>query len=147
MSKISSDDIKEFFVTGGKIVAGLALKFYGESINQAGEAAFSDALEVGIANTLSALYDTDVSDEEIIRVLGKYWGVNIDEAEERLVFEKSQAAIRELRWYLKMQGYSIKETDNFMRLNNASRKIKHNRDLWKLKRNPEKLMKAVQESK
>jgi len=61
---------------GGKIVAGLALKLYGESINQSGEAAFSDAIEIGITNTVVSLYDTDVDDEEIIHVSNKYWGIN-----------------------------------------------------------------------
>jgi len=71
MSKISSDDVKEYLAAGGKIVAGLALKLYGDSINQAGEAAFSDVIEIGITNTMAALYDADVDDDEIIRVLNK----------------------------------------------------------------------------
>lgn len=147
MSKISGDDVKDYLATGGKIVTSLALKLYGDSINQAGEAAFSDAIEIGITNTMAALYDADVDDSEIIRVLNKYWGIDRDEAEERLVFEKSQAAIRELKWFLKVQGFSVIEIDQFMRSNNASIKIRHNNELWKLRRKPEKLMKAVQDSK
>ncbi len=50
MPKISADDVKEYLETGGKIVAGFALKLYGESINQAGETAFSDAIEIGITS-------------------------------------------------------------------------------------------------
>lgn len=147
MPKISSEDVKEYLETGGKIVAGLDLKLYGESINQAGEAAFSDAIEIGITNTLAALYDADVDDEEIIRVLNKYWGINRDEAEGRLVFEKCQATIRELKRYLKMHGFSAKEINQFMISNNASIKIKHSNELWKLRRKPEKLMKEVQDTK
>lgn len=147
MSKISSDDVKEYLAAGGKIVAGLALKLYGDSINQAGEAAFSDAIEIGITNTMAALYDADVDDDEIIRVLNKYWGINRDEAEELLVYEKSQAAIRELERFLKMQGFSAIEIKQFMKSNNASIKIRHSNELWKLRRKPEKLMKAVQDSK
>ena len=145
MSKISGDDIKDFFVTGGKIVAGLALKFYGDSINQAGEEAFSDAVEIGISNTVAALLDADVVDDEIIRVLNKYWGCNQDETESRLIHEKSQATINELKHYLKMQGYSGIEIDRFMKSNKAAAKIRHNNELWKLKRNPEELMKSVKE--
>lgn len=147
MPKISADDVKEYLETGGKIVAGLALKLYGESINQAGEAAFSDAIEIGITNTVASLYDTDVDDEEIIRVLNKYWGINREEAEERLLFEKYQSAIRELKRYLKMQGFSAKEIHQFMISNNASIKIKHSNELWKLRRKPDKLMKEVQDKK
>ena len=147
MSKISSDEVKEYFAAGGKIVAGLVLKIYGESINQAGEEAFSNAIEIGITNTLAALYDADVDDDEIIRVLNKYWGINRDEAEKRLVFEKGQAAIRELERYLKMQGFSAIKINQFMKSNKAKIKIRHNNELWKLRRKPEKLMKEVQDSK
>lgn len=143
MLKINSDDIKEYWVLGRNLV----LKLYGDSINQAGEEAFSDAIEVGISNTIAALYDADVDGEEIIRVLNKYWGINRDEAEERIIYEKKQAAIRELERFLKMQGFSAIEINQFMKSNKALIKIKHNNELWKLRREPEKLMKAVQDSK
>lgn len=96
---------------------------------------------------MAALYDADVDDDEIIRVLNKYWGINRDEAENRLVYEKCQAAIRELERYLKMQGFSAIEINQFMKSNNASIKIRHSNELWKLRRKPEKLMKEVQGSK
>ncbi|MEH7249770.1 hypothetical protein V7114_23670 [Neobacillus niacini] len=147
MLKISSDDVKEYLAAGGKFVADLALEIYGDSINQAGEAAFSNAIEIGITNTIAALYDTDVDDEEIIRVLNKYWGINQDEAEKRLVYEKRLAAIRELERYLMMQGFSAREIEQFMKSNDASIKIRHSNELWKLRRKPEKLMKEVQDSK
>lgn len=147
MSKISSDDVKEYLAAGGKFFAGLALKIYGDSINQAGEEAFSNAIEIGITNTMAALYDADVDDDEIIRVLNKYWGINRDEAENRLVIEKGTAAIRGLERHLKMQGFSAIKINQFMRSNNAYIKIRRNNELWKLRRNPEKLMKEVQESK
>ncbi|MFV2048619.1 hypothetical protein KDJ21_005495 [Metabacillus litoralis] len=147
MSEISSDDVKEYLAAGGKFVADLALEIYGDSLNQAGEAAFSNAIEIGIKNTIAALYDANVDDEEIIRVLNKYWGINQDEAESRLVFEKVQATIRELERYLRMQGFSAIKINQFMKSNNASVKIRHRNELWRLRRKPEKLMKEVQESK
>lgn len=147
MFKISSDDVKEYLAAGGKIITGLALKFYGDSINQAGEEAFSDAIEIGITNTVAALYDAEVNDDEIIRVLNTHWGIKRDEVENRLVYEKRQAAIRELKRYLKMQGFSAIEVNQFMNSNNALIKIRHSNELWKLRRNPDKLMKAIQDSK
>jgi hypothetical protein len=147
MSKIQIDDVKKYLATSGKIVADLVLKSYDDSKNQDKEEIFSDAIEIGIINTISALYDADVNDDEIIRILNKYWGINKDEAEERLIFEKFQAAIRELEGYLKMQGYSAAEIRQFMKSNQASIKIRHNNELWKLRRKPEKLMKEVQNLK
>lgn len=81
MVTINSDDVKGFFEKSGNVVASLALNIYGESLNQAGQKAFSEAIEIGIANTVAALFDTNVDDEEIIRALNEYWGINRDEAE------------------------------------------------------------------
>lgn len=147
MKKIGSDDIREYLETGGKIITDFAIKIYGDSIDKVGQAAFSDAIEIGITNTIAALYDADVKDDEIIRVLNKYWGINRDEAEDRLVHEKSQAAIRELEGFLRMQGFSVVEIKQFMKSNNAPIKIRHSNELWKLRRKPEKLMNAVQDLK
>lgn len=63
------------------------------------------------------------------------------------MYEKSQAANRELKQHLKMQGFSAIEIDQFIKSNNTSIKIRRNNELWKLRHNPEKLTKAVQASK
>ena len=73
MSNITGDDVKNYLKKGGKFAGEIALEILGESINQAGARAFSDAIEIGIKNTIMALLDTDVSDDEIIRVLNKHW--------------------------------------------------------------------------
>ena len=145
--KINIDTIKEYLATGGKFVGRLALKYYGESLNQAGESAFSEAIEIGIANSIAALYAANVGDKEIIRVMNECWGITAQETEDRLIYEKSQATIRALRQYLKLQGFSTLEIGEFMKLNRVSFKIRHEKELWKLRNDPKKLMKAVQENK
>lgn len=145
MSKITVDDVKNYLASGGKLIAELALDVYGESINRAGETAFSDAIEIGIGNTILALIDANVIDDEIIRVINKYWGINQDEAEKRIVFEKGNLAINELKRYLRMQGRSDNEIHQFMVTNRAAFKIRHNPHLWELRYTPNKLAEAIQE--
>lgn len=147
MSKINSADVKEFFISGGKFAIELVRESYGDIINQEGEEAFSNAIEIGIGNTIASLYDANIDDDEIIRILNKFWGINIDEAESRILHEKSQATIRELRSYLKMEGYNFQEINHFMISNKAGTIIRHNNELWKLKDKPEKLIKKLKESK
>lgn len=144
MSNITGDDVKTYLKKGGKFAGEIALEILGESINQAGARAFSDAIEIGIKNTIMALLDTDVSDDEIIRVLNKHWGINQNEAEKRIVFEKGSLAIDELKRYLKLQGLSDDEIHQFMLSNGASTKIRHNSNLWKLWHTPDRLMKEIQ---
>lgn len=142
--KISKTDIIETLKDSGKLLGSLALKIYGESLNQVGEQAFSEAIELGIENTVASLYDAKVSDREIIRVVCKHWGLSHQDAEDRLVWEKQQAAIRSLRQYLKLQGYSSLDIKDFMSESKASIRIRHEKDLWKLKDAPEKLFKTLQ---
>lgn len=103
---ITKEDVFEFMEEGGKYIGNLALKSYVETLNQAGEKAFSEAIEIGLANTFPTLYEANVDDRIILSVATKHWGIDIKEAEDRLVFEKQQAAIRSLKQYLKLQGYS-----------------------------------------
>ncbi|MCP1100899.1 hypothetical protein M2454_000108 [Aequitasia blattaphilus] len=98
---------------------------------------------MGITNTIAALYDVGVNDEEIARVLNKFWGISSREVDERILFEMHNAAKRELRHYLKMQGYSDVDIQHFMISTKADAKISHDKDLWKLSKTPEKLFKAV----
>lgn len=141
--KITREDVIDFLKEGGKFVGALALKVYGDSLNQVGEQAFSEAIEIGIENTIGSLYEAKVNDKEIIRVVSQRWGICIQEVEERLVWEKYQATISALKQYLKLQGYSNSDIDSFMRENMASAKIRGEKELWKLKDDPEKLLKAV----
>lgn len=140
--QINKTDIIETLKDGGKLLGALALRIYGESLNQAGEQAFSEAIELGIENTIASLYDATVSDKEIIR--GVHWGISHQDAEDRLVWEKQQAVIRSLRQYLKLQGYSSLGIKDFMIENNTLMRIRHEKDLWKLKDAPEKLFKILQ---
>lgn len=140
-TKLTKADVVNYLKKGIKSVGAWALNIYGESLNQAGEQAFSEAIEFGIENTISALYDAKVNDKEICRVVSEHWGISYQEAEDRLVWEKQQATIRALKQYLKLQGYSGIDIDSFMRKSNV--RIRHEKELWKLKDAPEKLFKAL----
>lgn len=142
--KIEKDDIIKFFKDGGRLIGNLALNIYGESLNQFGEKAFSEAIEIGIENTIASLYDAKVADKEIIRVVGEHWGIDNKEAEERLLYEKVQAVKRSLSQYMRLQGYTSSEISNFMKSNMVSFKIRKNKDWWKFKDNPEKIFKLIQ---
>lgn len=146
---MSNGNIKEYVIDylkeGAKIIGELAMRIYGEGLNQTGEKAFSDAIEIGIENTVAALYDANVDDKIILQVVNKYWGIGLNEATDMLIIEKKEATIRSLKEYLKLQGYSKSDIDDFIRVHKATSKIRHEKDLWKLKDDPEKLIKSIKE--
>lgn len=145
MSKINSEAVKDFFVNGGKTVLNLAEELYGRHIDETSGQAFTEAIEIGIENTIATLYESNVSDEDIISLLNKHWGIGRDEAVSRLLFEKNTAPVRELRIYLKLQGLSAEDIRRFMMSHKVSRKIKESIELRELRNNPAKLYKAVKE--
>ena len=89
-TKITKTDVVNFIKEGSKSIGALALNVYGESLNQAGEQAFSEAIEFGIENTISALYDAKVNDKEICHVVSKHWGISYREAEAILFWKNSR---------------------------------------------------------
>ena len=140
MEKLTGEVVAYYIKQGGTALLDVVRDVYADGANRA----FEDAIEICIGNTVSALYDANVSDDKIIHLLNKYWGIPMSESEDRLLFEKSESVIRALRHYLKMQGYSQSDIQHFMITNRAIIKIKHDRELWKMKDNPEKLFKIVQ---
>lgn len=144
---LTKDEVVDFLKQGGKLIGDLALSFYGETISQAGEKAFSEAIEIGIENTIAALYEAKVDDKEILRVVSEHWGLTFKEVEDRLIWEKQNSTIRSLKQYLRLQGYSTSEIDAFVKDTQATIQIRHNKELWKLKNAPEKLIKEIKSKK
>ena len=144
---ISKASLIQFFQKGGKLLGEAARDAYGEHLNQVGKQAFEDAIEIGISNTIAALCDARVSDKETLRVVCLHWGISVEDAEDRLVFEKKESAIRSLKQYLKLNGWSPKQIDDFFHNSLAAIHIRHSNELWKLKDNPEKLFKEISSKK
>lgn len=140
MSKITGEMVVDYIKQGGNALLNIARDVYADEANHA----FCDAIEIGITNTVEALYDANLADDQVVNLLVKHWGITMEEAENRLIFEKSQSVVRTLRHFLKMQGYSQQEIQHFMLTTKAMQKIRHDKELWKMKDNPEKLFKAVQ---
>lgn len=139
--------IHTFFTNGGKVLRNLAIDIYGRALDEAGETAFTDAIEVGITNTITALYNAEVKDEVILREMNAVWGISKDEATKRLLFVKGSCAIEALKQHFRLQGWSESEIQHYMISSNASSIIRHDHELWKLASQPEKLYKAITKAK
>lgn len=137
---ISKDNVNGFFA----LIGDLMLRCHEERLAQCRKEAFCEAREIGLENTFAALYDANVNDEEILRVVCEYWEIPKQEAEDRLIDEKRKAVVRSLRQYMKLQGYRASEIIEFFQTHEVLIKIRRNKDLWKLKDNPAKLFKDIQ---
>lgn len=144
---MQAKDVRDFFVNGGKVIGKLAIDFYGRTLDVAGEHAFADAIEIGIQNTITALYNADAKDEVILREMNAVWGIGKEEAIERLVWIKGNCAIEALKQHLRLQGMDDSEIRQFMLTTHAAYTIRNNHDLWKLKNSPDKLYKAISDKK
>lgn len=143
MKKITQEDVRGFFKNGKRIICNTSLKIADIVLSEERTKGFSEGIEIGIKNTIDALYDTNISDTEIIQIVNKHWGIETIEIEERLVWEKSQLAINALKHYLRLNGYSSQRITEFMQKTKAGTIIRNNNELWKLKDKPEELYKRI----
>ena len=136
---ITKEKIVEGLKSGGTFLKDILVEAFGNAVTDATENAFEDAIEIGISNTIRSLYDANVEDKEIIRVVGEHWGLSRENIIGRLMLEKKNAAISSLEQYLRLDGNSKQGTYDLMRKYNAKTHIRNDNNLWKLKDNPKEL--------
>lgn len=141
----TKEKIIEGLKSSGTFLKDALIDAFGNAVAELTENAFSEAIEIGISNTIRALYDANVDDNEIIRVVGEHWGISKDEIINRLLREKKEAAIDSLEQYLRLQGNSKHEANELMRQSYAKIYIRNEKELWKLKDNPVELWEKIKE--
>ena len=98
----------------------------------------------GMSTTVAALYDAKVKDEEIIRLIQKYYGVTEREAQEQLRIEKTiEHPCRELQSYLmREEALSADEAREFIIRHGTVDLLRETRGLWKL--SPKELLNKIE---
>ena len=98
----------------------------------------------GMSTTVAALYDAKVKDEEIIRLIQKYYGVIERETQEQLRIEKTiEHPCRELQSYLmREEALSADEAREFITNHGAVDLLRETRGLWKLP--PKELLNKIE---
>ena len=132
---------------GGYIV-NAGLFFMGvtqETILRHEEESVQKERENGISITTAALYEAKVKDEEIIRIIQKYYGIAESEAQECLRIEKRvDHPCRELQSYLmREEAFSAEEARNYIIEKGTVELLKKEQALWKL--SPKELLKKIEE--
>ena len=61
MGKLTGEVVADYIKQGGTALLDVARDVYADGTNRA----FEDAIEIGIGNTVSALYEANVSDDKI----------------------------------------------------------------------------------
>ena len=145
MGRISSEDVKKWLAAGGTFLFDAVREAYAGLLNDAGARAFSDATEIGISNTIYALYDADVEDEKMIALLNKFWGICREEAIAHIAFEKCSLVQNELRTLLRLDGFSDSQIRSYALQTQAFTKIRENPQLWNLRKTPRKLKEALEQ--
>ena len=148
MLQINGEVIKENLEKWGKKALNFLRETNGEIISKERDSAFAEAIEIGIESTVAALNEvsakTKFEDTVIYELLQKYWGIDRDEAIERLKAERIvEAPCRALKEYLKgklgLDDMAIKE---YMRLNLVRIHLRHHPEFCKY--TPEKLKKEIE---
>ena len=117
-------------------------KSFENTINEAGQEAFTEAIEIGISNTIKAQIDSDVVDDKIIKTLEKYWGISHDEAIRRIVHCKKSLVMDAISEYYQLKGYSSDRARSIWISKAYGLILIEKPDLWPLWKNPDKLVAA-----
>ncbi len=98
----------------------------------------------GMSTTIAALYDAKVKDDEIIRLIQKYYGATESDAQEQLRIEKTiEHPCRELQSYLmREEALSADEAREFIINHGTVDMLRETRGLWKL--SPKELLNKIE---
>lgn len=142
-TNISNDNSLKRGMTYLKNTARNALN---NEIKEIKDEGFNEGIDIGISNTINALFYANVNDEsEIIDIVRKVWKLDEYDIENRIIEEKRIFLIKKIRKHLRLKGFEEINIKEFIQKNNILEKINRNNELWKLKNNPEKLIKTVEE--
>lgn len=99
----------------------------------------------GMSTTVAALYDAKVKDDEIIRLIQKYYGVTHSDAQEQMRIEKTiEHPCRELQSYLmREEALSVDEAREFIINHGTVDMLIETRGLWKL--SPKELLNKIED--
>lgn len=115
-----------------------------EAVWKYGDERAREEYDSGILITIAALYESKVKDDEIIRLVQKYYGITESDAQEKLRIEKTiEHPCRELQSYLmREEAFSAEEARNFIIEHGTVEMLRETRGLWKL--SPKELCKRIE---
>ncbi len=124
-------DISDVFSKAGV----LFLSAVRDTVTQHEENAVKDEYINGLYRMTAALYEAKVDENEIIRLIQKYYEITNSEAEEALRIEKQiMCPCRLLEEYLKRENnFSKQEAVNYINYHNTVEKLQGNPKLARLK--------------
>lgn len=123
----------------------MTLEEYRNNLLPSDRQLFDEVVDIGIRKTIYALLDADVTDPVIQRVVISNWDISQEEFSNYLISAKKEIALFLLRQHLSFQGYSPDEADRYISTHMINIHLSHNHELLKLWKNPEKILKAVQQ--
>ena len=125
-------------------VGSYALDVVRESVIRHNEDVTNESQDIGIQITTAALYEAKVKDDNIIRILQKFWGITDSEARERLRIEKTiNYPYRSVAEYLMSEeAMTQDEADDFIINRGVLDYLREERSAWKL--SPKELVSKVE---
>ena len=131
----------DYLYGAGSYILGAARDVITQHENESVQAEY----ERGISRTVAALYDAKIKDDEIVRLIQKYYEITDQEVRKMLHKEKTvEHPCRELHFYLmEEEGYSYDEAYRFIIEHNVPEMLKSERGAWKM--SPKELLKMVKD--
>ena len=107
------DSKNEYLKNGLNFIMDSVETARNDKVKEIEEKGYNDGIQLGIFNTIFALYSANMKDEDIIQITREVWKIEENEIEDILVETKQNFILRKLRRYLKLQGENEKSIRNF----------------------------------
>mgnify|MGYP003293432187 CR=1 FL=1 len=125
----------------------MMLEEYRNNLLPSERSLFDEFTAIGVTKTIYALLDANVDDSVIQRVVVDHWEISREDFSDFLINAKKEIALHLLRQHLTFQGYAADEADRFISSHMVKIHLSHNHELLAQWRNPEKIIKTVQQKK
>lgn len=108
---------------------------------------FDELFEFSVSKAVDTLLDADVDDCVIQRVITAHWGILEEDFRHLLVSSKKNVAVSRIEQHLRFNGYSLIEAKNYISTHSIKIRLNHEHDLLSHWKNPEKILKTIQQEK
>ena len=129
------------------VAGNLLISATREAVRRHEDEALLEERNYGAGILAEALLEAKVKDDEIIRLIQKYYGLSEREAEELMILERTiNMPCQVLEAYLvRSEGYTRDEAFDFIIRNGVLALLRENKGFWKL--SPEALLSKVKKTR
>ncbi len=137
--RIDSANVKDALEKGGTALIELFRTVLDEQVTAQCEGVYEQTIELGMENTIRALFVAEVEDGMVLSALHEVWGLPGKEAAGMVAWTKRKIAVERLEEFLLLKGLRAEAVKEFRREYAVLMRLGNNKELLALWDKPDQL--------